>query len=171
MRHLVVPTAVAGINFVAAVSCMCSVAAGTVFATAVLVLPYIHCLLVVGSVTNVVVGVVATVAAPDAGAAIVVVSVVAGAVAAGVAMWVLSAAVLSTPLVCPVQTCPSLSVFFIIHPCPAPVPSGNVFCCARMHAPSYIWASSCLTVGRWICFWHDWGQLYPSWSTLYPWEN
>ena len=102
MRHLVVPTAVAGIHFVADVACMCSAAAGMVFADVVLVLPDIHYSLEVGAATAVVVGVVATVAASDAGAAIVAVSVVAGAVAAGVATWVLSAAVFSTPLVCPV---------------------------------------------------------------------
>ena len=49
MRHLVVPTAVAGIHFVAAVACMCSAAAGTVGAAAVLLLPDIHCLLAVGA--------------------------------------------------------------------------------------------------------------------------
>ena len=76
-----------------------------------LVLPDIHCFLAVGAATDGVVVVVATVAASDAGAAIVVVSVVAGAVSAGVATWFLSAAVLSMPLVSPVQTCPSPSVF------------------------------------------------------------
>ena len=106
MRQLVVPTAVAGINFVDAVACMCSAAAGTVVAAAVLVLPDIHCLLFVGDATAVVVGVVATVAASDAGDAIVVVSVVSGAVASRVATWVLSAAVLSTPLVCSVKIFP-----------------------------------------------------------------
>ena len=111
MRHLVVPTAVAGINFVDAVACMCSAAAGTVVAATMLVLPDIHCSLVVEAATVVVVGVVATFVASDAGAAIVVVSVVAGAVAAGVSTWVLSAAVISTPLVCPVQTCPSPPAF------------------------------------------------------------
>ena len=39
MRHLVVPTAVAGIHFVADVVCMCSAAVGMVGAAAVLVLP------------------------------------------------------------------------------------------------------------------------------------
>ena len=102
MRHLVVPTAVAGIHFVDSVACMCSDASGTGVCAVVLVLPDIHCLLVVGDSTAVVVGVVANVAASAAGAAIVVVSVVDGAVASGVATWVLSAAVLSTPLVCPV---------------------------------------------------------------------
>ena len=66
-----------------------------------------HCLLAVGAATAVDVCVVATVAASDAGAAIVdviVVAVVSGAVAVGVATWFLSAVVLSTPLVCPVQT-------------------------------------------------------------------
>ena len=110
MRHLVVPTAVAGIHFVATVAFMCSDAAGTIVTAAVLVLPDIHFLLAVGAATTAVVGVVATVAASDAGAAIVdvsVVAVVAGAVAAGVATWFLSAVVIYTPLVCPVQTCPS----------------------------------------------------------------
>ena len=102
-----VPTAVAGIHFVDAVACMCSNASVTVFYAVVLVLPDIHCSLAVGAATAAVVGVVATVAASDAGADIVSVSVFAGAVAAGVAMWVLSADVNSTPLVCPVQTCPS----------------------------------------------------------------
>ena len=106
-----VPTAVSGIHFVDAVACMCSAAAGTGVAATVLVLPDIHCSLVVGAATVVVVGVVASVAASDAGAAIVIVSVVAGAVDDGVATWVLSAAVLSMPLVCPVQTCPSPSIF------------------------------------------------------------
>ena len=100
----------------AAVACICSAAAGTVLAVAVLVLSDIHFLLVVGDATDVVVGVVATVATYAAGDANVVVYVVTGAVAAGVAMWVLSAAVLSTPLVCPVQTCPSPSVLSLsIH--------------------------------------------------------
>ena len=108
MRHLVVPTDVAGIHFVADVACMCSVAVGTVGAAAVLVLPDIHCLLAVGATTAAGVGVVATVAASDA--YIVAVSVVSGTVAAGVVTWVLSAAVLSMPLVCPVQNCPSPSV-------------------------------------------------------------
>ena len=71
MRHLLVPTAVAGIHFVAAVACMCSAASGTVGADAVFVLPGIHFSLAVGAAT---------------------------------------AAVLSTPLVCPVQTFPSPSV-------------------------------------------------------------
>ena len=110
MRHLVVPTDVAGVHFVAAISCMCSATDGTVFAAAVLVLSDIHCSLAVGGATSVVVGVVATVAASDAGAAVVAVSVVAGAVSAGVSTCVLSDAVLSTPLFCTVQTCPSPSV-------------------------------------------------------------
>ena len=111
MLQFVVPTAVAGIHFVAAVACLCSATDGTVVAAAVLVLPDIYFSLVVGAATAaVVVGVVSTVAASDAGAASVVVSVVAGAVAAGVATWVLSADVISTPLVCPVQTFPSPSV-------------------------------------------------------------
>ena len=95
MRHLVVLTAVAGIHFVADVACMCSTAAGTVGAAAVLVLPGMHCSLAVGSATAV---------------AIVAVSVVSGAIAAGVTTWFLSAAVFSTPLVCRFQTCPFLSV-------------------------------------------------------------
>ena len=110
MRHSVIPTAVAGIHFVSAVACMCSDAAGTVGAAAVLVLPDIHFFLAVGAATAAVVVVVATDAASDAGSATVTVSVVAGAVAARIATWVLSDAVLSTPLVCPVQTCPSPSV-------------------------------------------------------------
>ena len=105
MRLLVVPTAAAGIHFEAAVACMCSAAIGTVVAAALLVPPDMHCSLAVGAATDVVVGVVATVAASDTGAAIVdlsVVAVVAGAVAAGVATWFLSAVVFSTLLVCPV---------------------------------------------------------------------
>ena len=110
MHLLVVPTAAAGIHFVAAVVCMCSAAIGKVVDAEVLVPPDMHCSLVVWDATSVVVGVVATVAASDAGAAIVDVSVVAGAVSAGVSTWIMSAVVLSTPLVCPVQTCPSPSV-------------------------------------------------------------
>ena len=67
-------------------------------------------LLAVGAATADVVGVVATDAASDAGDATVSVSVVDGAVVVGVATWVLSAAVLSMPLVCPVQIRPSPSV-------------------------------------------------------------
>ena len=119
MRLLVFPTAVADTHFEAAVACMCSAAIGTDVAAAVLVPPGMHCLLAVGDATDVVVGVVATVAAYDAGAAIVdfyVVAVVVGAVAAGVDMWFLSTVVLSTPLVCPVQTRPSPSVLSLsIH--------------------------------------------------------
>ena len=111
MRHLVVPNAVAGINFLASIVCMCSAAAGTVGTSAVLVLPDIHCSLAVGAATAVVDGLVATDGASDAGSATVAVSVVAGAVSAGVSTMFLSAAVLSTSLVCPVQTCPSPSVF------------------------------------------------------------
>ena len=114
----------------AAVVCMCSAAAGKVAAASVLVLPYIHFSLAVGSATAYVVGMVATVAASDAAAIIVAVSVVADDVAAGVSTWVLSDAVLSTPLVCPVQTCPfpsvlSLSILFqlLFHP--------EMFCAAR----------------------------------------
>ena len=138
MRQLAVPTAFSGIHFVAAVACMRSAAAGTVVTVVVLVLPDIHRSLVVGAATVVVVGVVATVAASDAGAAIVVVSVVAGAVDVGVSTWVLSAAMLSTPLVCPVQTCPypsvlslSILVQLLFHPA--------TFCSARacMHLRTF----------------------------------
>ena len=125
-----VPTAVTGIHFVADVACMCSAVVGTLGAAAVLVLPNIHCLLAVGAATPAVVGVVATVAASDIGAAIVAVSVVAGSVTAGVATWVLSAAVLSTPLICPVQTCRSpsvLSLSFLVHLLFHP----ETFCAAR----------------------------------------
>ena len=111
--------------FVADVVCMCSAVAGTVIAAAVLVLSDIHCPFVVGDDTAIVVGVVATIAASAAGAAIVIVSVVAGAVAV-----LLSTAVLSTPLFCPVQTFPSqfvLSLFILVqllfHPA--------TFCAAR----------------------------------------
>ena len=110
MCQLVVPTDVAGIHIMADVAFMCSAASGTFVAAALLVLPDIHCLLVVGGATAFVVGVVATVAASNAGASIVVVSVVSGDVASGVATLVLSAALLSSPLVCPVQTCPSPSI-------------------------------------------------------------
>ena len=126
MRLLVVPNAAAGIHFEATVACMCSAAIGTVVAAAVLVPPGMHYLLAVGSATAVVVGVVATVAASDSGAAIVdvsVVDVVAINVAAGVATWFLSAVVISTLLVCSVQTCPypyvlSLSIHVLLpfHP-------------------------------------------------------
>ena len=104
-----------------------------VVAAAVLVLPCMHCSLVVGAATAVVVGVVATVAASADWSAIVAVSVyavVSGAVSAGVATWFLSAVVLSTPLVCPVKTCPSpyflslsIHVLFPFHPA--------TFCAAR----------------------------------------
>ena len=100
MRHLVVPTAVAGIHFVATVACMCSSTAGMVDAAAVLVLPDIHCLLAVGGANFSV-------------------SVVADVVADGVATWVLSDYVLSTPLVFPVQTLPSpyfLSFSILVQP-------------------------------------------------------
>ena len=134
MRHLVAPTDVAGIRFVVDVACMCSAAAGMVGAAAVLVLSDIHCLLANGDATDDVVVVVATVDNSDAGSDIVSVSVVAGVVDAGVATWVLSVAVLSMPLVCPVQTCPSPSIFslsflvqLLFHPA--------TFCaaCAYMH--------------------------------------
>ena len=107
MRLLVVPTAAADTHFEDDVACLCSAAIDTVFAATVLVPPGMHCLLAVGAATAVVVGVVATVAASDAGAAIVdvsMVAVVADAVADGFSTWFLSAVVLSTPLVCPVQT-------------------------------------------------------------------
>ena len=106
MRHFLVPTAVSGINFVVSFVCMCSAAAGTVGAAVVFMLQDIHCSLAVEAANSDVVGVVAT----DAGAATVSISVVAGPVAAGVATWVLSDAVLSKTLVCPVQTWPSPSV-------------------------------------------------------------
>ena len=114
-----VPTAVAGIHFVAAVACMCSATAGTFGAVAVLVLPDIHCLLAVGSATAAVAGLAATVVASAAGAANFSVSVVAGAVAAGVATWFLSAVVLSTPLFFTVQIFPSpyaLSLSILVQP-------------------------------------------------------
>ena len=141
MRLLVVPTAAAGIHFVADVACMCSSEIGTVVAAAVLVQPDMHCSLVVGAATAVVAGVVAAVDASDAGAAIVDVSVVAmvvGTVATVVATWFLSAIVLSKPLVCPVQTCSSPSVLslsihvlLLFHPA--------TFCAARacMHLRTY----------------------------------
>ena len=77
MRLLVVPTSAAGIHFEAAVVCMCSDAIDTVVDDAVLVPPGMYFSLAVGDSTAVVVDVVATVAASDAGDAIVVVSVVA----------------------------------------------------------------------------------------------
>ena len=98
MRHLVVPTDVAGIHFVSDVACMCSAEAGTIVSAAVLVLPDIHCSLAVRAATAAVVGVFSIVAESDAGGVIVAVSVVAGAVAAGVATWVLYAAVFSKPI-------------------------------------------------------------------------
>ena len=112
-----VPTSVSGIHFVNAVACMCSAAVGTFGAAAVLVLPDIHCSLAVGAATSAVVGLAATVAASAAGASNFSVSVVSGAVASGVATWVLSSALLSTLLVFSVQTFPfpyvlSLSILF-----------------------------------------------------------
>ena len=96
----------------------------------VLVRPDIYCSLAVGAATAAAVGVVATVDGSDAGAAIVAVSVIAGTVADGFTTWVLSADVLSTPLVCKVQTCPSPSVLslsilvqILFHP--------ETFCAAR----------------------------------------
>ena len=122
MLLLVVPTAAAGIHFVADVACMCSSEIGTVVAAAVLVPPDMHCSLFVGAATDVVVGVVATVSASDAGYAIVdvsLVAVVSGAVADGVSTWVLSDAGLSTTLICLEKTFPSPSVFslfILVHP-------------------------------------------------------
>ena len=137
MRLLVVPTAAAGIHFEAAVACMWSAAIGTVFAAAVLLPPDMHCLLAAGAATAVVVGVVVTVAASDPGAAIVdvsVVAVVAGAVDAGVATWFLSAVVISTPLVFPVQTCPSPSILSLsIHVLLPLHPEMICAACACMH--------------------------------------
>ena len=99
-------TAADGIHFVAVVACMCSAAVGTVVAAVLLVPPDMYCLLAVGDATAFVDGLVAIVAASDAGSAIIVVSLVAvvdGAVTSGVATSVLSTYVLSTPFVCPVQ--------------------------------------------------------------------
>ena len=111
MLLVVAPTADAGIHFVAAVSCMCPAASGTVVAAEVVVPPDMHCLPAVGAANAVVVDVVAIVAASDAGAAIFAVSVasvVAGAVAVGFAtVTALPADAPSMPLVCPLQTCPS----------------------------------------------------------------
>ena len=116
---------------------MCSAEAGTIVSAAVLVLPDIHCSLSVGSATADVVGLVGTVAASDAGAAIVAGDVVAGDVAAGVDTWVLSTAVPSTTLFCQVQTCPypsvlslSILVQLLFHPAK--------FCAVRacMHLPT-----------------------------------
>ena len=117
MRHYVVPTAVDGIHFVAAAACMCYDAAGMFGAAVVLVLPDIHCSLAVGAANAAVVGLAATVDATAAGVTNLAVSVVACDVAAGVATWFLSAAVLSKLLVFPVQIFPSpsalsLSVLF-----------------------------------------------------------
>ena len=114
-----VPTDVSGIHFVAAVACMCSAADGTFGAAVVLVLPDIHFSLAVESATAAVVGLSATVVASSAGAANFAIFVVAGAVAAGVSTCFLSAVVLSTPLVCPVQIFPSpsaLSLSLLVQP-------------------------------------------------------
>ena len=114
-----VPTSINGIYVVAAVACICFDVSGTFGADSVLVIPDIHCSLAVGAATADVVGVVATDAAADAGAATVDVSVFAGAVSAGVAMWFLSTAVLSTSLVFSVKTFlfPSfLSLSILVHP-------------------------------------------------------
>ena len=114
MLLLVVPTAAAGIHFVADVACMCSDMDGTVVAAEVVVPHDMHYSPAVRDFTAVVVDAVATVAFSDAGVAIVAVSVaavVAGTVAVGVTtLSSLSDAAPSTPLVCPVQTCPSPSV-------------------------------------------------------------
>ena len=130
MRQLVAPNFVSDLHFVDAFACMCSAAAGIVVAAVGLVLSDTYFLLVVWFASDVVVGVVATVAASAAGASIVVVSVVAGTVDAGVATWVLSAVGISIPLVCPVQTSPSPSIFslsrlvqLLFHPA--------TFCAAR----------------------------------------
>ena len=107
MRLLVVPTDAAGIHFVAAVACMSSSVIGTVVAAEVVVPPDIHCLIVVGAATFVVVSVSVTVAVSDDEAAIVdvsVLAVVAGAVASGVATCFLSTIVISMPLCFPLQT-------------------------------------------------------------------
>ena len=172
MLLLVVPTVAAIIHFVDAAAFMCPAAAGTVVAAEVVVPPDMHYSPSIGAATSVVVGVVAIVVASVAGAAIVAVSVAAlvvDVVAVGVAtLTSLTAAKPSTPLVCPAQNFPSPFVLFVIHPHHAPVPSGNVLCCTRMHAPSYMWASSRLTLGSWIGFWHKAGHLYSSWSTSYP---
>ena len=171
MRLLVVPTAAAGINFEADVACMCSAAIGTVVDAAVLLPPGMHCSLAVVAATAVVLGVVATVAASDAGAAIVYVSVlavVAGAVAAGVATWFLSdvfafhAAFLSS-------TNLTFSIcFVIIHPRPASVPSGNSFVLGA-HACTFVHVGLItFDISPVNFFWHDGGKLYPSWSTSYP---
>ena len=134
MRLLVVPTAAADIHFEAVVACMWSAAIGTVVAAAVLLPPGMHCLLASGATTDVVVGVVVTVAASDPGAAIVDVSVVAGAVDDGVATWFLSAVVISTPLVSPVQTCPSPSILSLsIHVLLPLHPEMICAACACMH--------------------------------------
>ena len=103
MLLLVVPTTAAGIHFLAAVACMCPAVAGTVVSAEVVVPPDMNCLPAVGDSTAVVVS--------DAGAVIVYVSVAAvfsGSVYVGVTtVSSLSAAAPSTPLVCPVQICPS----------------------------------------------------------------
>ena len=107
MLLLVAHTAAAGIHFVADVACMCPAAAGTVVAAEVVVPPDMHCLPAVGAATAAVVDVVAIVAVSVS-------AVFAGAVAVGVAMLsALSADAPSTPLVCPVQTCPSPSVLLL----------------------------------------------------------
>ena len=146
MRLLVVPTAASGIHFEATVACMCSAEIGMVVAAAVLVPPGMHCSLAVGATNPVVVGVVATVAASDDGAAIVDVSVVAvdaGAVATGVATCFLSAVVISTPLVCPVQTCPSpsflsLSIHVLLSFHPATFFAVRVCMHLRMCRPHHV---------------------------------
>ena len=112
MLLLVAPTAVPGIHVVADVACMCPAEADNVVAAEVVVPPDMNCSPAVGTATAVVVDVVA------------IVSVSVSAVFAGaVVVWVdmLSAlydAAPSTPLVCPVQTCPSPSVLSLsTHSC------------------------------------------------------
>ena len=107
MILLMVPTADAGIHFVAVAACMCPAVDGTVVAAEVVVPPDMHFSPAVGAATDVVVDVVAIVAASVSGAAIVAISLddlVHGAVDVGVAMFTaLSAAAPSTPLIFPAQ--------------------------------------------------------------------
>ena len=114
MLLLVAPTAAAGIHLVAAATCMCPDAAGTVVAAEVVVPPDMHCLPAVGAATAVVVYVFVIAAASVAGDAIVSVSVaavVAGIVDVGVSMLTFLPNVApSMPLVCPAQTCTPPSV-------------------------------------------------------------
>ena len=106
----------------------------------IMVLPDINCSRAVGAATAAVVGVVAPDAASDAGAATVAIYVVAGAVADGIATWVLSSAVLSMPLVCPVQTCPSPSVLSL-----------SILVQILFHLATFYYARACMhlrTCGR-----------------------